>query len=166
MTLAARVARPNDVDGLIEALATESRLLAELTAILRRQREGIATDDLQVVDESVFASHRVMGTLKEAQRQRRALVEILTGTETTPLAELEEVFGERMPPDLVVARDAVQQQAQELAREIRINREVIAGAMQHGSRMIQTLRGLTTPQPEPVGMTTAEPAGALLDRCV
>ena len=158
--------RLQDAAQFTAALRTESRLLEELTTILRRQRDGITCDDIQRVDESVVAAHRVMGTLKEAQRQRHILIEILTGTATTGLDQLEHALGDAMTDDIAKVRDQLNEHARALAREIRINREVLQRAMEHGSRMIHVLRGAMTETPQSAGAIAHEPAGALIDRCV
>jgi hypothetical protein len=159
------VAASHDVLTLIEALDVEGRLLSELKTILQQQRHGVATDDIEAIDDSVFAAHRVMGTLKEAQKRRRTLVEILTGTETTPLDELDEALGAEMTPGLLAVRDRLHHEARELAREIRINHRVLKGAMEQGSRMIQVLRCASTGMPTP-GVAVAEPPAALIDQRV
>jgi len=159
------VAGSHDVLTLVEALDVEGRLLGELKTILQQQRQGVATDDLGVIDDSVFAAHRVMGTLKEAQKRRRTLVEILTGTETTPLDELDEALGTEMTPGLLAVRDRLHHEARELAREIRINHRVLQGAMEQGSRMIQVLRCASAGMPTP-GLAVAEPTASFIDQRV
>ncbi len=153
---------PPDSALLTEALAAEERLLSELHGILRRQREGIAADDLEVVDGSVFAAHRVLGTLREAQIRRRTLMAILTGSETTPLHQLETILGDEMTLELAETRDRVSHEARILAREIRINRRVLEGALEQGNRLIQVLSGAVT---SGGGLGGAD-HGALLDRQV
>ena len=64
---------PSPVDSLAEALVTERRLIDDLIAIIRKQRSAVGDDDLQVIDDSVFATHRVLVTLSEARRSRRNL---------------------------------------------------------------------------------------------
>ena len=43
---------------LTDALGTERRLLEELARVLVAQREGVSADDLEALDESVFAATR------------------------------------------------------------------------------------------------------------
>jgi hypothetical protein len=155
-----------DTEQLVAVLRTESRLLDELARVLRRQREGITRDDVETVDESVVAAHRVMGTLKEAQRQRHTLLELMTGTQGAGLDQLEDALGPAMTDDVASVRDQLNAHARSLAREIRINREVLQGAMEHGSRMIHVLRGAITESAMPAAPLAAEPAGTLIDRCV
>ena len=59
------------IDSMTDALTTERRLLDELISVMRRQRSAVGDDDLQRVDDSVFATHRVLVTLNEARRRRR-----------------------------------------------------------------------------------------------
>ena len=51
---------PAAVDALANAVTTEIRLLEDLIGIMRRQREAVAVDDLSSVDDSVFATHRIL----------------------------------------------------------------------------------------------------------
>jgi hypothetical protein len=73
--------------GLTDAFEVECRLLGELAGLLRRQREGVATDDVTVVDESVFAANRVLPTLEEARRRRRTLLQLVAGAQDDPVPE-------------------------------------------------------------------------------
>jgi hypothetical protein len=58
------------IDGLVDTLKTESRLVGELCATLVRQREAIGADDVQGVDDSVFALQRLLLSLGEARGRR------------------------------------------------------------------------------------------------
>ena len=123
-----------DMATLMDVLDSECRLVAELGAILRRQREGVTADDLQLVNDKVYAAHRVMETLREAQRWRRTLVGLLTGCETTSLADLEDrVHGLRLAPALAERRARVGRAVRALAREIGINKKVLDGVLEHGA---------------------------------
>jgi urease accessory protein UreF len=57
-------------------MADELRLLGALRITLGRMDDALARDDGDAVDEAVYAAHRVMRTLTEAQRRRNSLVEI------------------------------------------------------------------------------------------
>src|SRR5690242_5899551 len=54
-------------EALLDALRSERKLLDELVSTLRRQRSAVGTDDLQAVDDSVFATHRILATLGQAR---------------------------------------------------------------------------------------------------
>jgi hypothetical protein len=161
---AARDAIADDTALLVDTLETECRLLSELASVLRQQREGVATDNMNMVDDSVFAAHRVMGTLKEAQRRRRSLVELLTGTETTSLAELDEALGPLSGHALAEVRGRIGREARALAREIRVNRSVLDGAMDQGNRLMMALRGAAAGAHTPG--TVSEGPGVLIDQHV
>jgi hypothetical protein len=129
------------VDTLAGALAGEVRLLDDLASILRRQREGVATDDVQMVDDSVFAAHRMMRTIEEARRRRRTLIAILLGAGDVPPRELPPAFGVRATPELVAAIERLHAAADALSREIEINRHVLRGAIDAGDRVVRALCG-------------------------
>jgi flagellar biosynthesis/type III secretory pathway chaperone len=149
---------------LIVTLDTECRLLGDLTTILTQQRQGVSADNMKEVEDSVFAAHRVMGTLHEAQRRRRLLVELLTGTQTTSLADLDEALGSDQAQALMDVRSRITRQARTLAREIRINKRVLDGAMEQGNRLMIALRGATATALQP-GMASEGP-GVLIDQHV
>jgi len=153
----------DDTALLIETLDTECRLLGELASTLKQQREGVATDNMNMVDDSVFAAHRVMGTLREAQRRRRSLVELLTGTQTTSLADLDEALSQEQAHALCDVRSRIGREARALAREIRVNRRVLDGAMEQGSRLMMALRGATA---SAIPGTGSEGPGVLIDQHV
>jgi hypothetical protein len=130
------------VDTLADALAGEVRLLNELASILRRQREGVASDDVQKVDDSVFAAHRLMRTIEEARRRRRTLIGILVGPGDVPPRDLEQVLGNRATPGLITAAGGLHAAADALSREIEINRHVLRGAIEAGDQVVRALCGV------------------------
>lgn len=126
---------------LAEALRDEARLLAELTTIVHNQRAGVAADDVQVVDDSVFGAHRVLRTIGEARRRRRALLDALVGSEDLALQDLDDALGILMTPEVRQARDELQAAATILSREIAINRRIIQDALRAGDEQMRTLCG-------------------------
>jgi flagellar FlgN protein len=160
-------AGPPSEEMLADALASETRLIEELIAIMRRQRAAVAVDDLHAVDSSVFATHRVLVTLKEARRRRHALNRMLGEREDIPLDAMENVLGQRMTPRLGELRDALQLSARDLSRQVTINRQVLRGALAGGEAYLRTLTG--TPAPTTYTATSnaapdATPDGVLLNR--
>jgi hypothetical protein len=61
------------LDGLIDSLQTERRLVEELTVIMLKQRAAVASENLQSVDDSVYAVQRVLLTLGEARKRRHTI---------------------------------------------------------------------------------------------
>src|SRR5438128_9121760 len=113
------------VDSLTEALTTERRLLDELIGVMRRQRSAVGNDDLQAVDDSVFATHRVLVTLNEARRRRRSLNALLGEREDLSIYALDEALGNGMTPALREVREQLHVSARLLSREVALNRRVL-----------------------------------------
>jgi hypothetical protein len=120
------------IDSLTAALITERRLLDELIAVMRRQRAAVSDDNLQAVDESVFATHRVLATLNEARRHRRTLNTLIGQREHISIHALDEALGSRMTPALRDARDELHDAARALSREVSLNRRIVREALAHG----------------------------------
>jgi hypothetical protein len=121
-------ANPPSIDSLADALASERRLFDELIAIMHRQREAVSAGDRQGVDDTVFATHRVLATLTEARRRRRALNRMLGEREDLPIESLDEVLGARMTDLLRARRGELQGSARALSREVRVNRRLLRKA--------------------------------------
>ncbi len=126
---------------LAVAITAEVRLLEDLVGIMRGQRAAVAADDLQGVDDSVFAIHRVLVTMGEARRHRRALNQLLGSSEDLALRELEEALGEHMTDELRFARDGLRASALTLSREVEMNRQVLREALHVGTGLVRTLYG-------------------------
>jgi len=155
------------IDSLTDALNTERRLLDELIAVMQRQRSAVGHDDLQSVDDSVFATHRVLVTLNEARRRRRALNTLIGQREDIGIHSLEDALGARMTPALREARDGLHNAARALSREVALNRRILREALAHGDAYARTLAGAekspvyaTQPTPPQVRSQT----NSLLDR--
>lgn len=133
------------VDGLTDALRSERQLIDELIAIMRRQRESVAADDLQGVDDSVFAVQRVLLTLAEARKRRRALNVRFGLEENATLRLLLESMGPHATDELRASRESLQHSASALAREVSTNRQVLREALATGEDMVRTLAGAVAP---------------------
>lgn len=154
------------VDSLADALKTERKLLDELISVMRRQRDAVGHDDLQSVDDTVFATHRVLVTLSEARRRRRTLNTLIGQREDLGIHLLDEVLGPRMTQELRDARDELHDAARSLSREVAINRRILREALAHGDDFAKTLAGVMQ---SPAYGTPAAPqvrtqATSLLDR--
>jgi flagellar biosynthesis/type III secretory pathway chaperone len=126
---------------LVDELETERRLLDELARVLVAQREGISSDDLASIDESVFGAQRILRTLQEARRRRRTLLQLLGVEPETELRELGGALGPRMTPELNTSRDELLQAAMRLSRELTVNRRVVDGALEVGNQLLRAFTG-------------------------
>lgn len=111
------------IAAMADTLASETRLLHELAAILRRQRDAVAGDDLVQVEESVYSTHRVLLTLGEARRRRRSLDEILGASAETALPE---------------AYASLREAALALSREVEVSRDILQGALARSDEQIRS----------------------------
>ena len=129
------------LEALHDALASERRLLEDLIAQMRRQRSAVGIDDIQGVDDSTFATHRILATLGQARQRRRQLNVLLGGTEECTLTELESMLGDLIDARLREARLRLQQAADLLAREVGMNRKLLREAIAQGDQHVRTLAG-------------------------
>jgi hypothetical protein len=160
---------PAALDALLDALRSERKLLDELAATMRRQRTAVGVDDLQAVDDSVFATHRILATLGQARVRRRQLNRLIAGVDDLPARELDAVLGEQMTDALRDAREELQASAGALSREVDVNRRVLRDALASGEQHARTLAG--APAEPAVGYGSATPnatsapaGGVLIDR--
>ena len=158
------------VEALADALRSEARLLADLTAIMRRQREAVGRDDLDGVDDSVFATHRVLVTLGEARRRRRSLNNLLGESDDLSVAALRNFFADAMPGDVRVAADQLAAAARVLQREVDVTRRVLRQAIRSGEEFVRSLCGASASASSnyaPDAAPAFHPAGGvILDRTV
>ena len=115
---------PSPIESLADALHAERRLLDELGGVVRRQRAAVATDDMDAVSDCVFATHRMLVTLREARAHRQSIGTLIglpagadAGTDS-----LERALGARMTPAIRAARDELHEAARVLAREVATSR--------------------------------------------
>jgi hypothetical protein len=159
------------LDALHDALISERRLLDDLIAQMRRQRAAVAADDIQGVDDSTFATHRILATLGQARQRRRQLNVLLGGTEECTLREVEELLGELVDDRFREARGRLQQSADMLTREVGMNRKMLREAITTTDTHVRTLVGSpaspsTYASEGLVPSTTGAPRGVLVNRTV
>ncbi len=120
------------IESLAEALNVERRVLDELSHVVRRQRVAVATDDLDAVSDCVFATHRMLVTLREARSHRQsigALIGLPGGADAGGGTDsLERALGSRMTPEIRAARDQLHASARALARELAASRGGLASS--------------------------------------
>lgn len=153
--------RETAVEVLSDVLGTERRLLEELMLVMQKQRAAVAADDLQSLDDSVFATYRVLATLGEARRRRKSVNRLLGGAEDMNVNDLEEILGDRATPAVIDARNALQDAAVSLSREVDINKQVLRTAMDNGNDYVQKLFGTTEPAATYVAPMMASSSPAL-----
>ncbi len=129
----AKLSVPSPIDALADALLTERRLVEELLAVIQRQRTAVTDDDLQVIEDSMFATHRLLVTLGEAKCRRRTLNTLLGQSEDVGILGLDKALGARMTPELCAARDSLHEAARKLSREVAVNRELLREQMEPGA---------------------------------
>ena len=139
--MAASLLAPSILDALHDALVTERRLLDDLVAQMRRQRTAVGADDIDSVDESVFATHRILATLGQARQRRRQLNELLGGTADMTLRELEACLGPQADDRLREARVRLQAAADTLSREVGMNRKLLREALAQNTAQVRALSG-------------------------
>jgi transcriptional regulator of met regulon len=151
-------------DTLLDALRSERKLVEDLAATMRRQRAAVAGDDLETVDDTVFATHRVLATLGQARIRRRQLNRLFAGADELPVRALADAACAAADPGRAAlvrgACDELLAGAGALAREVDVNRRVLRDALAVGDQQARALGGLA-----PAGAFGA-PAGAdaLVDR--
>lgn len=159
------------LDAMHDALVSERRLLDDLIAQMRRQRAAVACDDIQGVDDSTFATHRILATLGQARQRRRQLNVLLGGTEDCTLRELEDLLGDLVDDRFRDARVRLQQAADVLTREVGMNRKLLREALSNTDQHVRTLVGAPT-APATYGAegmappTPGAPRGVLFNRAV
>jgi len=153
-------------DRMIDALGSERRLIEELIALMRRQRAAVAVDDLQGVEESVYAVQRVLHTLGEARKRRRALNVRFGCAEDVALRELEDALGPSFTPRLREVGEELQTAARTLSGEVAVNRRVLREALAASDEYVRALLGTGMPQPLYTETASSDhPSGArLIDR--
>ena len=140
---AARLGVPTGalLDALHDALISERKLLDDLIGQMRRQRTAVASDDIESVNESTFATHRILATLGQARTRRRQLNILLGGSEECTLRELEDMLGDQVETRLSDARLRLTQAADLLTREVGMNRKLLREALTNTDQHVRTLVG-------------------------
>lgn len=118
-------------------------MIDELTSVILRQRVAIQEDDLHAVEDSVFATHRLLLTLGESRKLRRSLNTLLGHDADISLKHLGDVLGARMTSRLQSEREELQNAAQRLSYEVDVNRRMLRAAISNGESMERVVPGLS-----------------------
>jgi hypothetical protein len=133
---------------------------------MRDQRDAIARDDLDGLDDAVFATHRVLLTLGEARRRRRALNDMRGDDDDLSLNRLMASYDGDPPPMLHAAIASLSHSARTLHREVDVNRRVLRHAIDSGDQLLRSLCNVARPPESYDPSALAETASVLLDRTV
>jgi FlgN protein len=153
------------VDAILDVLATERRLVGDLTEIVERQRHALASDDLEGVDHTSHAMQRVLFTLHEARSRRRGIGRLLGGSDV-PIRDIEDYLGDRMTDAVRDARANLRVAARRLSDAIEVNRRVLSSALAASDAYAARITGAPnalTYQETPAAATRR--GGVLLNRC-
>jgi hypothetical protein len=132
------------LDALSDALASERKLIDELTSVILLQRAAIEMDDLHAVEDSVFATHRLLLTLGEARKLRRSLNTLLGHNADISLKQLGDVLGTQMTPRLQARRYELQSAAHRLSCEVDVNRRMLRAVIGDSESLERVASGLST----------------------
>lgn len=137
----ARRVSPPAIAALAELYRSEARLLADLTRVLQAQFTALDKDELDVVDDTVFATHRILGTLGEARRRRREVHLLLAGVEELDTEAIDKLLGGEPPEELREARAVLRTAATQLSAQVRLSRTRLEDAVANGEALIRSVYG-------------------------
>jgi FlgN protein len=150
---------------ILDVLATEIRLVEELTGIVARQRDAVSADDLEAVDRTSYAIQRVLFTLNEARRRRHAIGQML-GAGDVAIGDLEDLLGDGMNDAIRDARASLRSAARRLSNEITVNRRILRLALDANDAYAARLTGAPAAVVYRDGAAAAAGrSGVLLNRC-
>jgi hypothetical protein len=132
------VTRNRRVEELASALDREAEVVQALREALIAQRTAVAANDAGSVDETSDAITRILLTLEQAKVYRTGILDAIE-----PAAEKDQ----DLPAHgrLVTARARLRGAAESVARESRINREILRRAVETGEAFLQSIFSSATP---------------------
>lgn len=113
------------LDALSHALTAERQLIDELTQVILRQRAAVGVDDLPAVNDSVFATHRLLIALAEVRKRRRSLTRLFGYDGESATDSVRSSMTTQMPLQLRREHTALRQAARQLSKEIGVNRRLL-----------------------------------------
>jgi hypothetical protein len=158
---------PERLGEVARALDRETQIVRRLRDTLVQQRAGVAGSQAEEVNATVDSIGRILLALGEAHAYRNGVLDTLTGERGLTLDELERVLGGPLPEGLTEARTRLKAAAEEVAREVAINRTVLRRAVEAGEAFLQALFSAATVAPAVYGnaeRTEEAPTGMLLNR--
>lgn len=145
------------LSGLVRAFDIEAGLLNALGDALGRQRHAIALGQPDAFDEWTEGIRRMTGEIGRAESHRRELLEAATGTAHPSAEEVVAALGDRARTAFAAARRGLAEAARRAARELDVNRTVLARAIEAREWRIRSLDPAASRAP--AGYGDASPAG-------
>lgn len=126
---------------LVRALRDEHAVLEDLVTTLERQRGAVSRDDIDAVNDSVFAAHRLLGAYREARTRRRSVVIVACGGGAGSIEDLAHALGTPLSDAERVASDDLRSAARRLVAAVDQNRKLLQAAMASGDAFFRLLTG-------------------------
>lgn len=126
---------------LIRAMRDEHAVLEDLVMTLERQRLAVTRDDINAVNDSVFAAHRLLSAYREARTRRRSVVTVACGGGEGSLEDLDLAPGVLLSDDERLARTDLRLAARRLVSAVDQNRKLLQAAMSSGEAFFRILTG-------------------------
>lgn len=126
---------------LIRAMRDEHAVLEDLVMTLERQRLAVTRDDIDAVNDSVFAAHRLLSAYREARTRRRSVVTVACGGGEGSLEDLDLAPGVLLSDDERLARTDLRLAARRLVSAVDQNRKLLQAAMSSGEAFFRILTG-------------------------
>ncbi len=128
--------RQLDGTDVLQAMAIELRLLADLREALAQQRAGVAADDPEAIDVATHRVARSIFTLDEARRRREWVTKLATGGDGE-LRLLETAMG---PVEgFADSHRTLREAAAAAASDIALNQGILRRALRRGESYLQAL---------------------------
>lgn len=143
--------------GLLRAFEMEAGLLNALGDALGRQRHAIALGNSDAFEEWTEGIRRMTTEISRAESHRRELLEAATGSPQPSREEVDAVLDGRWRPAFAARRVGLAEAARRAARELEVNRTVLARAIEAREWRIRSLDPASTGAA--AGYGPAAPAG-------
>lgn len=131
---------------LARALRDEHTVLEDLLATIERQRRAVARDDIDAVNDSVFAAHRLLSAYREARSRRRRAVILACGGGDGSVEDLSRSRGARVTEIERTASEALRDAARRLVDAVGVNRRLLQAAMSSGDTFLHLLTATAGPR--------------------
>ncbi len=132
---------PNAPAQLVRALRDEHAVLEDLVETLDRQRKAVARDDIDAVNDTVFAAHRLLAAYREARSRRKSAVIVACGGGEGRVEDLPHALGDGFTEIERKASEDLRSAARRLVAAVDMNRQLLQSAMSSGDAFLRVLTG-------------------------